>query len=409
VRVEKFYLFFDAGFSLFKYKPKKSETEYGIGWLPLGGYCKIAGMIDESMDVNQLNAEPQPWEFRTKPAWQRLLIMLGGVLFNVILAFFIYVGMLTCWGEEYLANKDAVHGVSCDTVALKMGFRDGDKVLAINGKPIDAFSDIQRRMTLYREMDITLQRGNETVTISPDYYENVSAMAKTRFLQPLIPFIIANVPDSSHNKTSGLAPGDKVTGAAGIKTCNINEIKRILSENKNSSIRLTVNRNNTEDTVTVKVNSEGMIGVELETDFTKFFPIIQRQYNFFESFPAAVVKAKTRLYDQLCELRLMATPKTKTYKQVGSFISIGNIYSAQWDWHRFWDITALLSIMLAVLNLLPIPALDGGHVIFLLFEVITRRKPSDKFLTYAQVAGMIILIFIMIYAIGNDIVRHILN
>jgi len=400
VRVEKFYLFFDIGFAFFKIKPKNSETEYGIGWLPLGGYCKISGMIDESMDVEQLNTEPQPWEFRSKPAWQRLLIMVGGALFNVILAFFIYAGMLLAWGDDYIANKDLTYGIACDSVALEMGFRDGDKIIAVNGKPVDDFHDVHKKMTLYREMDITLQRGNQTINISPDYYKNISHMLKNRFIEPLILFEIANVPDTSINKFAGLLPGDRVM-VNGVESSSV-EIRKILQQNKNSEINLNIVRNGEQINIPVKVDNNGFIGVALNN-----IPVTEQHYNLFQAFPAAVGKASTRLYDQLCELRLMLTPKTKTYKEVGSFFTIGSIYSAKWNWHRFWDITALLSIMLAVINLLPIPALDGGHVMFLLYEVITRRKPSDKFLTYAQVVGMVILLFIMAYALGNDIVKYI--
>ncbi|MDR0386096.1 MAG: RIP metalloprotease RseP [Prevotellaceae bacterium] len=409
VRVEKFYLFFDIKFALFKYKPRNSETEYGIGWLPLGGYCKISGMIDESMDTETLKSEPQPWEFRSKPAYQRLLIMLGGVMFNVLLAFLLYVGMLAYWGEEYLANEAVKYGISCDSTAMEMGFRNGDKILAIDGEPVENFFDIHRKMILHRKMNIRLQRGSEEVNISPDYYTYISHIVKNNFIEPLIPFVINNIPDSSINRFSGLASGDEVIAAAGITTGNIMEIKGILSANKGKRIDLKVRRGDIQLNIPVQVNSNGMIGVELKTSYRDFFDFTKKNYTVLQAIPAGMAKAKTRLFDQLCEVRLMITPKTKTYKQVGSFISIGNIYPAQWDWHRFCDITALLSIMLAVLNLLPIPALDGGHVMFLLYEVITRRKPSDKFLTYAQVAGMVILLFIMIYAIGNDIVRHILN
>jgi regulator of sigma E protease len=409
VRVEKFYLFFDVKFALFKYKPRNSETEYGVGWLPIGGYCKIAGMIDESMDTKTLKNEPQFWEYRSKPAYQRLLIMVGGVLFNLILAFFIYVGMLAYWGEEYLANEDAKYGIFCDSVALEMGFRDRDKILSINDKPVESFFDIHRRMVLYREMNIKLQRGNEIVNISPDYYTYISYMVKNSFIEPFVPYVINNIPDSSINKFAGLMSGDKVIGVAGVTTDNIKEIKNIVSKNKGQKLELKILRGNIQIDLPVQVGDNGLIGIELKNNMRDFFKFTKKDYNILQAIPAGLKKAKTRISDQLCELRLMATPKTKTYKQVGSFISIGNIYSAQWDWHRFCDITALLSIMLAVLNLLPIPALDGGHVMFLLYEVITRRKLSDKFLTYAQVAGMIILLFIMIYAIGNDIVRHILN
>jgi regulator of sigma E protease len=409
VRVEKFYLFFDIKFTLFKYKPRNSETEYGIGWLPLGGYCKIAGMVDESMDTDTLKSEPQAWEFRSKPAYQRLLIMLGGVLFNVLLAFVIYVGMLTYWGEEYLANKDVKYGIICDSIAVEMGFRDGDRIQSVNGEPVESFFDIHRRMVLYREMNISLQRGNKTVNISPDYYTYIPYMVKNTFIEPAIPFVVANVPDSSVNLFAGLMPGDEVIAVNQIAVINIKEAKNIFSQNKGQTVELKVLRGNLQLVIPVQVNGNGLIGVELKTAMKDFFNLTKKKYNILQAFPAGFKKAKTRIFDQLCEVRLMGTPKTKTYKQVGSFISIGNIYSSQWDWHRFCDITAFMSIMLAVLNLLPIPALDGGHVMFLLYEVITRRKPSDKFLIYAQVAGMVILVFIMIYALGNDIVRHILN
>jgi regulator of sigma E protease len=264
-------------------------------------------------------------------------------------------------------------------------------------------------MVLYREMNISLQRGDEVVNISPDYYVYISYMVKNSIIEPFIPFTIANIPDTSINRFAGLAPKDEIVGVNEITTNNIKEIKKIFAENKGQIVALKVRRGNIQLNIPAQVSEQGQIGVTLLIDYKDFFEYTTKKYNILEAIPAGLKKAKTRISDQLCELRLMATPKTKTYKQVGSFISIGNIYSPQWDWHRFCDITALLSIMLAILNLLPIPALDGGHVMFLLYEVITRRKPSDKFLIYAQVAGMVILLFIMVYAIGNDIVRHILN
>jgi regulator of sigma E protease len=407
-KVDKFYLFFDIGFSLFKYKSKKSQTEYGLGWLPVGGYCKIAGMIDESMDTEHLKSEPQTWEFRSKSALQRLLIMLGGVIFNAVLAFFIYVGILTFCGNSYIANKDLRYGIACDSIALEMGFQNGDKILAVNDKPVINITDALTRMILYREMNITLQRGDETVNISPDYYKYISYMTKRKIIEAMPPYIVKNIPDSSQNKLSGLLPEDEVVGINGIRK-NFLEIRKTVSENKNETITANVIRKGQSLEIPLQVNENGQIVIELEDEMDKLFPVTKEQYSVFAAFPAALIKAKKRICDQLYEIRLIFTPKTKTYKQVGSFISISKLYSPKWDWLHFWEITAFLSIMLAVLNVLPIPALDGGHVLFILFEIVTRRKPSDKFLTYAQVTGLIILVTLMAFAIGNDIMRHIFN
>jgi regulator of sigma E protease len=322
VRVEKFYLFFDAKFALFRYKSRNSETEYGVGWLPLGGYCKISGMIDESMDTETMKSEPQPWEFRSKPAYQRLLIMLGGVLFNVILAFFIYVGMLAYWGEEYLANKEVKYGILCDSVAMEMGFRDGDKILAVNGEPVESFYDIHRRMVLYREMDIRLQRGDKEVTVSPDYYTYISYMVKNNFIEPNIPFVIDHIPDTSINRFAGLTPNDEIIGVNGIMTNNIKEIKKIFSQNKGQIVELKVLRGNLQIGIPAQISDKGLIGVALKSNYKDFFIFEKKSYNILQAFPAGLKKAKIRIADQLCELRLMFTPKTKTYKQVGSFISI---------------------------------------------------------------------------------------
>ena len=407
VKVDKFYLFFDAGFALFRFKPKKSDTEYGVGWLPFGGYCKISGMIDESMDTGQLVNEPQPWEFRVKPAWQRLLIMLGGVIFNLILAYFIYVGVLLSWGDSYYANKDMKHGIVCDSTALEMGFRNGDKVMAINGKPVEDFLDIQKRMMLYREMNITLQRGDKIVNIEPVYYKYISHMVSGgRMIMPMIPLIIKEIPDSSINKLSGLCVGDEIAGVNGIRGGNF-QIREMLGQNKGTTVTLNVLRKNEPLDIQAQVSDKGRIEV-METDISEVIPMTHRQYSILKVFPAALLKARNRVADQLCEVRMIFTPKTKTYKQVGSFISIYKIYSNTWNWQAFWNITAFLSIMLAVLNLLPIPALDGGHAMFAIYEIVARRKPGEKFLVRAQIVGMIILVLIMALAIGNDIIRHIL-
>jgi regulator of sigma E protease len=423
-RVDKFYLFFNPSFSILRAKridgrwrlswfsssipegwetEHAAKTEWGLGWLPLGGYCKIAGMIDESMDSEHLQNEPQSWEFRSKPAWQRLFVMIGGVLFNIILAFIIYAGILCKWGDDYIATRD-VSGIMCDPVAVEMGFRDGDKIIAVNGKPVERFYDIQKRITLYRETEITVERNGREETIEIDYYKYASYLAGNMALAPQIPFVVGQIPDSSINRNSGLAQGDVVIGIDTIMSNNQMIIRNALSIYKNSEVALVVLRNGDTLSIPVKISDEGTIGIMLGEP-KSLIPIVEKRYGLFSAFPAGVVKAKERIKDQLYELRLMVTPKAKAYTKVGSLLSIGNIYSAQWDWYRFWSITALLSIMLAVLNLLPIPALDGGHVIFAIYEIITRRKPSDKFLMRAQLVGMIILSLIMVLAIGNDIRR----
>ena len=423
-RVEKFYLFFNPSFSIVRIKrinktwkfswfsksapsswdaEHADKTEWGLGWLPLGGYCKIAGMIDESMDTEHLRSEPQSWEFRSKPAWQRLFVMIGGVLFNVILAFVIYAGILCKWGDDYIATRD-VQSIMCDSVAKEMGFRDGDKIVAVNGKPVERFNDIQKRIALYRETEITIERDGKTKIIDVDYYKYASYLAGNMALVPAIPFVIDQVPDSSINRHAGLTQGDVVIGIDSIRSSNMMVIKGSLSRYRNREVGLTVLRNEDTLAIPVKISEQGMIGVTLKaTD--DYLPVIEQRYGLFSAFPAVVVKAKNRIKDQLYELRLMVTPKTKAYAKVGSLLSIGNAYNSSWDWHRFWNVTALLSIMLAVLNLLPIPALDGGHVMFSIYEILTRHKPSDKFLMRSQIFGMIILLLIMVFALGNDIKR----
>ncbi|MDR2563513.1 MAG: RIP metalloprotease RseP [Prevotellaceae bacterium] len=424
IRTEKFYLFFNPSFSIVRIKridkkwrfswfsknPPESwdaehadKTEWGLGWLPLGGYCKIAGMIDESMDTEHLRSEAQCWEFRSKPAWQRLFVMIGGVLFNVILAFVVYAGVLCKWGDDYVATRD-VQSIMCDSVALEMGFQNGDKILSVNGKPVERFSDVQKRIALYRETEITVEREGKTKIIDIDYYKYASYLAGNIALFPSVPFVIDQVSDSSINRDSGLSHGDVVIGIDNIRSNNMMVIKGSLSKYKNSEVGLTVIRQNDTLAIPVKINEQGLMGVRLKAADDQI-PVVEQRYGLLSAFPAGVQKAKNRIKDQLYELRLMVTPKTKAYAKVGSLLSIGNAYNSSWDWHRFWNVTALLSIMLAVLNLLPIPALDGGHVMFAIYEIVTRHKPSDKFLIRAQVFGMVILLIIMVFALGNDIKR----
>lgn len=405
IRVEKFYLFFDPWFSLFKFKPKGSDTEYGIGWLPLGGYCKISGMIDESMDKEAMKEEPKPWEFRSKPAWQRFLVMFGGVFFNFILAILVYSSTLLTWGEEYLKNQDAVYGVQCNDLAQEIGFRNGDRVISVDGIAIDQFKNIQIDIARNQAKSAMVVRGADSVLINidPKYIPailNTPGMFTLRF-----PFEIKEVPDSSINYKAGLMSGDKVVGIDSIKVFIVQDIQPILLDHKGDTLNVQIDRNGVLSEKMLVVDSLGRLGVVLNSDIKKFFKVTAVNYSLASAIPAGASKTVSTLGNYVKELGLIFSPKTEAYKSVGSFIAIGNIFPSSWNWEIFWNITAWLSIMLAVINLIPIPGLDGGHIFFLLYEIVTRRKPSDKFLEYAQVVGMICLFVIMFLAFGNDIYR----
>ncbi len=405
IRVEKFYLFFDPWFSLFKFKPKGSDTEYGIGWLPLGGYCKISGMIDESMDKEALKEEPKPWEFRSKPAWQRFFVMFGGVFFNFILAILIYSATLFTWGEEYLKNKDAVYGVQCNDLAKEIGFKNGDCIVSVEGMPVDRFQDIQLNIARNQAKTAIVIRDNEEVSVSidPDY---IPAILNTPGMFTLrVPYEVLSIPDSSLNYNAGLMPGDRVAEVDSQKVFIIQDIQAILMEHKGDSVSFLINRGGTLIPKKLAVDTAGRIGVFLNSDMHKFFNVTQVNYSLLSAIPAGADKTISTVTNYIKELGLIFSPKTEAYKSVGSFIAIGNIFPSSWEWEIFWNITAWLSIMLAVINLIPIPALDGGHILFLLYEIITRRKPSDKFLEIAQVIGMLFLLAIMFLAFGNDIYR----
>ena len=405
IRVEKFYLFFDPWFSIFKYKPKNSDTEYGIGWLPLGGYCKISGMIDESMDKEALKEEPKPWEFRSKPAWQRFFVMFGGVFFNFILAILVYSATLFTWGEEYLKNEDAVYGVQCNDLAREIGFENGDKIISFDGERVGKFNELQ--MVLARNQAQTSQiiRGEQDKEISIDPIFIPAVLNTPGMFSLRVPFQVLSVPDSSINATAGLMPGDRIVQIDSTKAFIIQDVQKVLQANKNDTVSATVKRGEEQIVLRLAVDNNGMIGVALDGDLYKYFKITTSDYSVLEALPAGANKAVSTIGNYLKELKLIFSPKTEAYKSVGSFIAIGNIFPSAWDWQIFWNLTAWLSIMLAVVNLLPIPALDGGHILFLLYEIITRRRPSDKFLEYAQVAGMLVLLAIMFLAFGNDIYR----
>jgi len=404
IRVEKFYLFFDAWFSLFKFKPKNSETEYGIGWLPLGGYCKISGMIDESMDKEAMSQEPKPWEFRSKPAWQRFFVMFGGVFFNFILAILIFSATLFTWGDEYLKTENAIYGIQCDSLALKIGFQNGDKIISFDNEKVEKFHELQIALARNQATQAQVIRAGETITVIIDQ-SYLPLVLKTPGMFTLrIPFQILEVPDTSLN-AGVLLPGDKIVSINSQEATTIQDIQPILAQNKGLTIPVSILRDGTILEQNLQVNSEGMLGIIIDGDYSKLFNFTTKKYSLAASLPAGFVKAKTTIANYFKELGLMFSPKTEAYKSVGSFIAIGKIFPSSWNWEIFWNITAWLSIMLAVLNLLPIPALDGGHILFLVYEIITQRKPSDKFLEYAQITGMMILLGIMFLAFGNDIYR----
>jgi regulator of sigma E protease len=407
-KVEKFYLFFDPWFSLFKIK--RGETEYGIGWLPLGGYVKISGMIDESMDKEQMKLPPQPWEFRAKPAWQRLIIMIGGVTVNVILGILIYAMVLFAWGEEFLPTKNATYGIATDTLGYSMGLRDGDKILAINNVEVTNFNKIPAEILLNETRSIQVERDGRQMDI-PVTEANISQMIESRgknmLVAPRFPCIIDSLEKGLPAEKAGLKKGDKVIAVNGQPASFHNEVTKVLRKNPGTVADISVIRNS--DTVIVKtpVSAQGTIGF-YPKDPGSFFKMDTIEYGFFAAFPAGINKAYETFNNYIKQMKVLVTVEG-AHKQIGGFGTIASAYSTTWDWQRFWAFTAFLSIVLAIMNILPIPALDGGHVMFLLYEVITRRKPNEKLMEYAQYAGMLLLLALLLYANGNDVIRGLTN
>lgn len=413
-RVEKFYLFFDAKFSLFK--KKIGETEYGIGWLPLGGYVKIAGMIDESMDKEQMALPPQPWEFRSKPAWQRLIIMLGGVTVNFILAFVIYIGMTYVYGDFYLKNDELKDGVwVTNPVVEKAGIHTGDKIVSVDGDKIERFDpSINEKILTGHQVVVNRAGAEQTVTLPVNFIDNFMNSDKSSLLMIRAPFVVGGLSDDSPNKEQ-LKPKDILTSVDGQPMRYMDQVMAFLDQNKNKTVPAVVMRNEQPTNVTLKINAQGKIGVALgalpEENLEKlgYYHFSRENYSFAQSFPVGIEKGVNRLVGYGKQLKAIFNPSTGAYKGVGGFKAIFDIFPHSWSWEAFWSITALLSIMLGVMNLLPIPALDGGHVMFLLYEMVTRRKPSDKFMEYAQITGFVLLIALVLFANGNDIYRAILK
>lgn len=402
-RVEKFYLFFDPWFSLFKFK--KGDTEYGIGWLPLGGYVKISGMIDESMDVEAMKQPAQPHEFRSKPAWQRLLIMLGGVLVNFILAMVIYAGILFVWGSDYLPTQNMKYGIVADSLAMDAGFKSGDHIVAVDGKPIENFADVTLTILLNQSKTVTVKRDSQVVdlNLSPDLVGKL--MRQKGFLSVRVPFIVNDFAKESPAKTAGIQVGDRIIAVNGDSTLFFDQFRTKILQLKNQEATLTIDRAGKTEQVKLIVPETGLIGVVAEMNLAKYFELKHISYGFFEAIPAGISKGSQMVVDYVKQLKLIFSPKTKGYEQLGSFLTIGSIFPSTWDWQAFWSLTAFLSVILAIMNILPIPALDGGHVMFLLYEIITGRKPGDKFMEYAQITGMVILIGLMVFANFNDVMR----
>ncbi len=409
IRVDKFYLFFDAGdkrifstkskwFTKICPKAAQWETEYGIGWLPLGGYCKIAGMVDESMDTEYLQNEPQPWEFRTKPAWQRLLVMAGGVLFNFIFAILMYTCILTKWGDSYISNEG--NSIYVNELAYDMGFRNGDQILLFDDEKPENFGMLQADLARNGVKRVTVLRDNDTINIYIDQNMIGDVLQSPGMFGLAVPFVISEVSETSPNKDSDLRAGDKVISIGGVNVEFLQDARPLLAELAGETTEISLLRGADTVVMDVQVDTAGTIGVMLERPYIK-----TKEYSFLSAIPGGCVKAYETIGGYIQDLKLVFTPSTEAYKSVGSFIAIGQVFPSAWDWYSFLNILALLSIMLGVMNLLPIPALDGGHIVFTIYEMITGRKPSDKFLYVMQIIGMILVFGLMFLAFGNDIAR----
>ncbi|WP_297694855.1 RIP metalloprotease RseP [uncultured Eudoraea sp.] len=411
-RVEKFYLFFDIKFSLFK--KKIGETVYGIGWLPLGGYVKIAGMIDESMDTAQMAEEPKPWEFRSKPAWQRLIIMLGGVTVNFILAVIIYIGMAYSYGDQYIPMDSLRDGiwVTEKNIGDELGVQTGDQIVAIDGEEVENFDSLLGE--IINGNTITINRDGNTVEkeIPVDFIATLlEDEDKIRFISPRLPFIVGEIPKESANKDSGLQVKDQIIGIGDQSITYFDEAKSIIERYTSQEVDLRVRRDGWEEQIPVVISDSATIGIRMgalsfdEMEEMGFLRLETRKYTFAESIPAGIDKGVTTLVSYMKQLKKIFNPETGAYKGVGGFAAIGGMFPDTWNWPAFWSTTALISIILAFMNILPIPALDGGHVTFLLYEMVTGRKPSDKFLEYAQMIGFFLLIALLLFANGNDIYK----
>ncbi len=409
-KVEKFYLFFDIKYSLFK--KKIGSTIYGIGWLPLGGYVKIAGMFDESMDTKAMKEEPKPWEFRSKPVWQRLIIMLGGVTVNFILAILIYVGMSYTYGDIFLPNENIKDGLQIESVvANKAGLKTGDKIIAVDGEKINTFSEITEKVLFGKEILINRNGVQSIINLPQDFLSQLIDAKEREFINLRQPFVVVNIPDTSINSGRNLKKGDIIVGLNDFKTRYADQVKLGLEKFKGQKVEATIRRDNSNLTISLNISNDAKLGLVYAPSTLEklkalgYYNYDVKEYGFFESFPVGFEKAKDRLISYWNQLKAIFTPSTRAYKGVGGFKAIYDIFPSMWNWHVFWRITAFLSIMLGVLNLLPIPGLDGGHVMFLLYEIVSGKKPIEKFIEYAQITGFILIIALVLFANGNDIYK----
>lgn len=412
VRVEKFFLFFDIGIgkwdgSLLKFKPKKGDTEYGVGWMPLGGYCKIAGMIDESMDTEQMKQPEQPWEFRSKPTWQRLLIMIGGVLNNFLFAILIFAGIVYYWGEQILPYKNVDLGMAYCASAHKIGFQDGDIPLSADGKELIYLSSDELQDMVTAKQVTVLRNGKDTVNIAiPDNYifeAEKDAKNGEPFISYRVPLIIDSVMASSGAMKAGLVKGDRICAVDSVQTPDNKSFAQQLQGHKGEKVMIAFLRANKLDSALVEVSKDGMIGISYKDYLGAYYKIETKKYGLLESIPRGIELGWTKLVNYVQQMKYIFTEEGA--KSVGGFATIASVFPNTWNWEVFWNMTAFLSLALAFLNILPIPALDGGHVMFLFYEMIFRRKPSEKFLIRAQIVGMMILFALLIWANGNDIMR----
>ncbi|AXP80425.1 Putative zinc metalloprotease [Mariniflexile rhizosphaerae] len=408
-RVEKFYLFFDVKFSLFK--KKIGDTVYGIGWLPLGGYVKISGMIDESMDTEQMALPPQPWEFRSKPAWQRLIIMLGGVTVNFILAFFLFIMMLFVWGTNYITKEDIKYGYGIAKTLETYGFQQGDKIISVNGKPFEELTIDINKYIMFRDVEnIKVEHPDGTVAdiqLPEDIGQKLFEAGDIPAMAPRYPFQLDSIVANSPADKAGLKTTDKIIAVNGQPIEYYSDLTYQIKNNTDKTLNVEVERNNEIKNLNITQGEDKTIGVVSTVTDPDYIKIQNRTYSFSESITGGISKGYWEVKDYLAQFQYIFTKKGAS--QIGGFAAIGNMFPAQWDWQAFWYLTAFLSIMLAVLNLLPIPALDGGHVMFLLYEMVSGRKPGDKFMEYAQMVGFFILIALVLFANGNDIFKAIFN